>query len=106
MRAHSAYRRCLELSFSVPDDVALLGYDDNPLNEYVAPCSVSDCCGMGRTRTGRDLSCPEGSIRAPPDRRAISSLRNAVRAKVSEDDHTGPPTGIPEVVSGLHSSMV
>ena len=60
---------------------------------------------LGRTRTGRHLSCPEGSIRAPPDRRAISSLRNAVRAKVSDDDQTGPPPGKPEVVSGLKSSL-
>jgi transposase len=60
---------------------------------------------LGRTRTGRDLSCPEDSIRAPPDRRAISSLRNAVRAKVSDDDQTGPPPGKPEVVSGLQSSL-
>jgi LacI family transcriptional regulator len=37
MRAFGAYRRCLELGLSVPDDVALFGFDDNPLNEYIAP---------------------------------------------------------------------
>jgi LacI family transcriptional regulator len=37
IRAYGAYRRCLELGLSVPEDVALFGYDDNPLNAYVAP---------------------------------------------------------------------
>lgn len=35
--AYGAFRRCNELGLKVPDDVALFGFDDNPLNEWIAP---------------------------------------------------------------------
>ena len=37
MHAYGAFRRCYELGLRVPDDVVLFGFDDNPLNEWVAP---------------------------------------------------------------------
>jgi LacI family transcriptional regulator len=37
IRAYGAFRRCRELGLAVPEDVALFGYDDNPLNAYIAP---------------------------------------------------------------------
>ncbi|HKJ95924.1 MAG TPA: LacI family DNA-binding transcriptional regulator [Gammaproteobacteria bacterium] len=35
--AYGVYRRCREMGFDVPTDVALFGFDDNPLNEWLAP---------------------------------------------------------------------
>ncbi len=35
--AYGAYRRCRELGLEVPGEVALFGFDDNPLNEWLAP---------------------------------------------------------------------
>jgi LacI family transcriptional regulator len=35
--AYGAFRRCGELGLRVPDDIALFGFDDNPLNEWIAP---------------------------------------------------------------------
>ena len=35
--AYGAYRRLLERGLRVPEDVLLFGFDDNPLNDYVAP---------------------------------------------------------------------
>ena len=35
--AYGAYRRCRELGLSVPGDVRIYGFDDNPLNEWLAP---------------------------------------------------------------------
>ncbi len=35
--AYGVYRRCRELSLRVPEDVLLYGFDDNPLNEWLAP---------------------------------------------------------------------
>lgn len=35
--AYGAFRRCGELGLKVPDDIALFGFDDNPLNEWIAP---------------------------------------------------------------------
>ena len=35
--AYGAFRRCHELGLRVPEDVALFGFDDNPLNEWIAP---------------------------------------------------------------------
>ncbi|MBX6321773.1 MAG: LacI family DNA-binding transcriptional regulator [Rhodospirillaceae bacterium] len=35
--AYGAFRRCRELGLAVPDDLALFGFDDNPLNEWIAP---------------------------------------------------------------------
>ena len=35
--AYGVHRRCEELGLSVPQDIALFGYDDNPLNEWLAP---------------------------------------------------------------------
>ncbi len=34
--AYGVSRRCRELSIKVPNDLALFGFDDNPLNEWVA----------------------------------------------------------------------
>ena len=35
--AYGVYRRCLELSLRVPEDVRIYGFDDNPLNQWLAP---------------------------------------------------------------------
>lgn len=35
--AYGAYRRCYELGLRVPEDIVLFGFDDNPLNQWVAP---------------------------------------------------------------------
>jgi LacI family transcriptional regulator len=35
--AYGAYRRCRELGLDVPDDVRIYGFDDNPMNEWLAP---------------------------------------------------------------------
>ena len=35
--AYGLYRRCRELGLKVPGDIAVLGFDDNPLNDWVAP---------------------------------------------------------------------
>ncbi len=35
--AYGAHRRCRELGLAVPEDVLLFGFDDNPLNDWVAP---------------------------------------------------------------------
>jgi LacI family transcriptional regulator len=35
--AYGLFRRCGELGLKVPDDIAVLGFDDNPLNDWVAP---------------------------------------------------------------------
>lgn len=35
--AYGVYRRCRELGLQVPNDVSLFGFDDNPLNEWLAP---------------------------------------------------------------------
>lgn len=35
--AYGAYRRLSEAGLRVPDDVALFGFDDNPLNAWIAP---------------------------------------------------------------------
>lgn len=35
--AYGVYRRCRELSLSVPDDLRIYGFDDNPLNQWLAP---------------------------------------------------------------------
>ncbi|MDW4496594.1 LacI family DNA-binding transcriptional regulator [Sulfitobacter sp. D35] len=35
--AYGAYRRCRELGLSVPRDTAIYGFDDNPLNHWLAP---------------------------------------------------------------------
>lgn len=35
--AYGAYRRCRELGLSVPGDIRIYGFDDNPLNEWLAP---------------------------------------------------------------------
>lgn len=34
--AYGAYRRCRELGLRVPDDLPIYGFDDNPLNEWLA----------------------------------------------------------------------
>ncbi len=35
--AYGVYRRCRELGLRVPEDVAIYGFDDNPMNEWLAP---------------------------------------------------------------------
>jgi LacI family transcriptional regulator len=35
--AYGAYRRCRELGLAVPGDVRIYGFDDNPLNDWLAP---------------------------------------------------------------------
>lgn len=35
--AYGVFRRCRELGLSVPDDIRIYGFDDNPLNEWLAP---------------------------------------------------------------------
>lgn len=35
--AYGAHRRCTELGLSVPGDVRVYGFDDNPLNQWLAP---------------------------------------------------------------------
>jgi LacI family transcriptional regulator len=35
--AYGAHRRCLELGLRVPQDVRIFGFDDNPLNDFLAP---------------------------------------------------------------------
>ncbi len=35
--AYGVYRRCREMGLSVPGDVRIYGFDDNPLNEWLAP---------------------------------------------------------------------
>lgn len=35
--AYGVYRRCRELGLSVPADTAIYGFDDNPLNQWLAP---------------------------------------------------------------------
>lgn len=35
--AYGVFRRCRELGLSVPQDVRIYGFDDNPLNEWLAP---------------------------------------------------------------------
>lgn len=37
LMAYGAYRLCREKGLGVPDDIALFGFDDNPMNEWVAP---------------------------------------------------------------------
>jgi LacI family transcriptional regulator len=35
--AYGAHRRLSELGFEIPRDIVLMGFDDNPLNDWVAP---------------------------------------------------------------------
>ena len=35
--AYGAFRRCRELGLDVPRDVSIYGFDDNPLNQWLAP---------------------------------------------------------------------
>ena len=35
--AYGAHRRCTELGLSVPGDLRIYGFDDNPLNQWLAP---------------------------------------------------------------------
>jgi LacI family transcriptional regulator len=35
--AYGVFRRCRELGLKVPEDVRIYGFDDNPLNEWLAP---------------------------------------------------------------------
>ncbi len=35
--AYGLFRRCGELGLKIPGDIAMLGFDDNPLNDWVAP---------------------------------------------------------------------
>ena len=35
--AYGTYRRCRELGIAVPGDTAIYGFDDNPLNQWLAP---------------------------------------------------------------------
>ncbi len=35
--AYGAYRRCRELHLAIPGDTAIYGFDDNPLNQWLAP---------------------------------------------------------------------
>lgn len=35
--AHGVYKACNELGLSIPDDISVIGYDDNPLSAYSNP---------------------------------------------------------------------
>ncbi|MEM9011839.1 MAG: LacI family DNA-binding transcriptional regulator [Pseudomonadota bacterium] len=35
--SYGAYRRCRELGIKVPEELPIFGFDDNPLNEWLAP---------------------------------------------------------------------
>lgn len=35
--AYGTYRRCQDLGLHIPKDIALFGFDDNPLNQWLAP---------------------------------------------------------------------
>ncbi|GIT86474.1 LacI family DNA-binding transcriptional regulator [Roseobacter sp. OBYS 0001] len=35
--AYGAYRRCREIGLTIPGDAAIYGFDDNPLNQWLAP---------------------------------------------------------------------
>jgi LacI family transcriptional regulator len=37
LMAYGLFRRCRELGLAVPGDIAVFGFDDNPLNEWLAP---------------------------------------------------------------------
>jgi LacI family transcriptional regulator len=37
LMAYGLFRRCRELALAVPRDIAVFGFDDNPLNEWLAP---------------------------------------------------------------------
>lgn len=41
LMAYGAHRRLAEMGLEVPRDVLLIGFDDNPLNDWVAPWLVS-----------------------------------------------------------------
>ena len=39
--AYGAHRRLAEAGLRVPEDVVLVGFDDNPLNDWIAPWLTS-----------------------------------------------------------------
>jgi LacI family transcriptional regulator len=80
--AYGVHRRCRELGLKVPGDVALFGFDDNPLNEWLAPWLSTihvphDRFGPAAARVLRAIS---GQNREEPPQTVLLPFRPVLRA--------------------------